>query len=130
MSEVITRVHRITLNNGTVLEDCDVGHYEDDEYIWCFLKNISLVEAFQLFSVPENIETIIFEYGMSNQYTKTTYSGYNKIKSITQRTGGVNVGLCGTYTDIHEDFIVNGEPVRKVGEENDGTIYNQDTDQP
>ena len=84
-------IRRLILADGTVLDKSECGYA--DGRLWCFLKNISIDEAFQIFSDPEKTRTIIFEYGMGPEIAKTEYNGYISIVTIVKRELTVDVCL-------------------------------------
>lgn len=93
-------IRRLILADGTILDDCDCGYSE--KQLWCFLRNLTLVEAFQIFSNPQKVSTVTFEYGADPEIVKTTYIGFSNIKSINCREETVDVCLIGENTSIVE----------------------------
>lgn len=96
-------ITRLILKDGTVLNNCECGYY--NRSLWCYLKGYSFSEAFQLFSDPDNFETVIFEYGTKDYYKRISYSGFESITAVEQRELTVDVRLEGNEIIIHEDMI-------------------------
>ena len=119
----IKDVHRLVLKDGTILEQSDCG-YADRE-LWCFLRNVTFFEAFQLFSDPAKFEKIRYEIGLIENYTRITYSGLTQVITVNQTEETVNVRLIGNPIEIKREQINEV----KVGDEDNGTVYNQDQNQ-
>lgn len=78
---------RIRMNDGAIYEEGEIGYA--DGVIWCFLKNIDLISAFQNFSNPEKTQKLVFEYGEMSD----VYEGFMSIGAVIQKEQGVNIML-------------------------------------
>ena len=72
------------------------------------MKNLTFAEAFQIFSNPEKVRSIIFEYGLEHRYHRTTYVGFTDIQVISKREFTIDVSMIGMETSITEEDIVKG----------------------
>lgn len=112
-------VYRLKLGDGTVLENCQCGYYE--KTLTCFLEGISFAEAFSYFNEVSKFSTIIFEIDEPNFLDKTTYSGWNRLISITQKTTRVEV-----YIEGDDISITHERSLKKEDDSEDATIHNSD----
>ena len=78
---------RIRMKDNTVYEEGEIGYA--DGVIWCFLKNVDLISAFQNFSDPEKAQKLVFEYGEMSD----VYEDFTSISAIIQKEQGVNIML-------------------------------------
>lgn len=78
---------RIVMADGTELMDSEIGY--SNQHIWCFLKNITLPVAYDLFSNPQKTGTLIFDYGEMQD----VYEGFTQINTIKISEDGVDVRL-------------------------------------
>lgn len=100
-TEVITR---LILADGRVLDQSECGYSEGK--LWCYLKNVTFVEAFQLFSDPEKTKNIIFEYGIDGQFKRIVYSGFIIPEVVVKREYTIDVCMTGTDTDIKDGEVI------------------------
>lgn len=84
-------VRRIILADGTILEGSECGYAE--KRLWCFLKGLTFVQAFQIFSDPEKIKKIIFEYGYVDSPIREEYIGFINMVSIVKRETTIDICL-------------------------------------
>lgn len=115
MMEVI---NRITLNDGTELDNCECGYSEKS--LWCSFSELTFAQAYALFSDPEKNSKIIFDIIDDYRIIRTTYSGFEKLTSISQREFAVDVIITGSNITIEKEVIS-----REVDSE-DATIHNSD----
>lgn len=97
-------VRRLVLDDGTVLDKSECGYAE--KKLWCFLKDLSLIEAFSIFSDPEKIKTIKFEIGISSRYTRYTYTGFVNLETAMKRELEIDVCVTGDNTEIHQEEVI------------------------
>ena len=97
-------VRRLVLADGTVLDQSECGYAE--RKLWCYLKNLTFADAFQIFSNPDKIGVIKFEYGLTDQYTRITYTGFTDIQTITSRELSIDVCVTGDNTSITTEEVV------------------------
>lgn len=103
----VVEFKRLILADGTVLNDCECGYYDDS--LWCYLKNVPLTDVFRYFSIPENYYTVIFEFGTTYLYRRIKYSGFTKLKSINVNKDSIEVSVVGLdTTQEKEDVHPNG----------------------
>ena len=113
---------RLILADGSRLEGCSCGY--DGEYsLWCFLKNLTFGDAFQLFSDPARFVTVIFEMEDAAAVTRITYTGLTELSAIQQGGNEINVRLKGMDIQSREEHL------HKEGEDANGVLYNTDSDQ-
>lgn len=84
---------RLILADGTVLENCDCGY--SNRSLWCFLTGVSFGEAFQYFSSPEKLKTVILQLEFMDFIDQTTYSGLQELVAIVQSEKTVDVHIEG-----------------------------------
>ena len=84
-------IRRLVLADGTVLDECECGYA--DRQLWCYLRNLTFNQAFQLFSDSEKTCEIIFEYGLETALTRETYSDFTYIVSINRRELTIDICL-------------------------------------
>lgn len=70
---------RLILADGTVLEDCQAGLA--DGFLWCWITNMSMAEAAQIFLDPAKTRTIVFEYGEMSD----TFDGFTQCINMMVR---------------------------------------------
>lgn len=78
---------RIVMADGTEMIDAEIGYANG--HIWCFLKNITLPMAYDLFSDTRKTGTLIFNYGEMQD----VYEGYTQVNTIKISEDGVDVRL-------------------------------------
>ncbi len=88
---------KLILNDGTELEESQCGYAE--HRLWCYIKGLTLAEAFAVFSDPEKTQTIRFQYGSVTD----TYIGFTEIDLIRKSELTVDVRLTGGTMQIEED---------------------------
>lgn len=110
--------YTLTMNDGSILEDCQCGSYEN--YLDCTIKGLTFGEAYSHFSDVSKYGTIIFEIEEPYFIDRTTYTGMNKLVSITQRNNFIEIYLEGT------EIVVTHERRLKEVDSEDATIYNPD----
>lgn len=84
-------VRRIILADGTVLDESECGYA--DKRLWCYLKKLTLNQAFQIFSDPEKTNKIIFEYGYVDSPVQEEYLDFVDLISINKRELTIDVCL-------------------------------------
>ena len=94
---------RLVLNDGTVLDKSECGY--SDKKLWCYLKDLTFAEAFQVFSDPEKIKTIKFEYGIQTLYTRITYTGFSDIDVIMKHEWSIDICLTGDNITITQEEV-------------------------
>lgn len=107
---------RLVMADGRILDQSECGYA--DQKLWCYLKDLTFAEAFQIFSDPEKTSVIKFEYGLENRFTRITYAGFSDIVSINKREFTIDVCLTGTDTDIQQEEVIPDEsaPIYDTGE--------------
>ena len=113
--------YRLKFNNGTVLEDCQCGCYENS--VDCLLNGISFGQAYFYFDDVNKYSSITFEIEEPYFIDRTTHSGINRLVSITQRKNYVEVYAEG------DNIITTHERVLKEVDESDATVHNSDLHQ-
>ena len=114
---------KLILVDGTELEGCACGF--DGQYsLWCYLKNKSFGEAFQLFSDPENFKTVVYEMDIVDLVHRITYTGMTELSAIQQERDIINVRLKGFNIQEME------ERLNKERDEDHGAIHNPDQNEP
>ncbi len=101
-------LYQLLLADGTTLNNCSCGLYENT--VTCFIKDIPFAEAFMYFVDPNNFSTIIFDIVYSMGYTdRFEYSGIEKVTSVIQKVGQVDVSLEGHNIQVRKSRIYNQE---------------------
>ena len=91
---------RVILNPGTNeirLEGANAGQTEVS--LWLYIPNMTLEEVFRIVIVPENLQTIRYEYGeMAEEYT-----GYTRVSVVQD---GLNeISVCLKHTEEVNDNV-------------------------
>lgn len=84
-------IRRLVMADGTVLDESECGYA--DRNLWCFLKNLTFNQAFQIFSDPAKTQSIRFEYGLDSDPAVETYDGFIYIMSINRREQTIDICL-------------------------------------
>lgn len=81
------RGQRIILKDETVLEDGRCGFSEG--LLWCWIKEMTMQQAAEIFFDPNKTGKITYEYGeMSDEY-----EGFTSIQSLTKQYDEIAVCL-------------------------------------
>ena len=112
--------YRITLNNGTIFEDCQCGYF-DENVLWLYLKDASIAEVFSKFAIPESYSKVTFDIVDKYRTVRTIYSGLTSIFAILQKPTTVDVCLKGDNIIVEEEIIK-----EKEVDSEDATIHNPD----
>lgn len=67
---------RLILKDGTVMEEGECGYSRN--HLWCWVKGITMAEAFAIFSNPDKTSEIRFQYGS----TEDTYTGFTELTAV------------------------------------------------
>lgn len=78
---------RVVMADGTELADAEIGYANG--HIWCYLQNITLPMAYDLFSDPQKTGTLVFDYGEMQD----VYEGFTQMNTIKITEDGVDVRL-------------------------------------
>ena len=78
---------RVVMADGTELIDATIGYA--NRHIWCYLQNITLPVAYDLFSDPQKIGTLVFDYGDMQD----VYEGFTELHTIQRSENGVDIRL-------------------------------------
>ena len=78
---------RLILKDNTVLEGSECGYANN--HLWCWVKGISMAEAFAIFSDPNKTSEIRFQYGS----TEDTYTGFTKLTLVQESEFTTDVRL-------------------------------------
>lgn len=78
---------RVVMADGTELIDAEIGYAYG--HIWCYLQNITLPMAYDLFSNPQKTGTLIFDYGDM----RDVYEGFTQVNTIKISEDGVDVRM-------------------------------------
>lgn len=78
---------KVVMADGTELLDAEIGY--TDQHIWCFLKNVTFPEAYDLFSDPLKTQVLIFDYGDMQD----VHEGFTELHTIKKTEDGVNVRM-------------------------------------
>jgi len=97
---------RLIMADGTILDNCECGYY--DGSLWCYLKDFAIIETFPYFSDSDKFSAIIFDIIYAIGFTdRTIYSGFDKITSILQKKGQVDICITGDSITIEQKRIDN-----------------------
>ena len=96
---------RTILGDGTILEETECGYSKMG--LWCFVKNLDIIQTFALFSDLAKTRIVRFQYGD----TEEIYTGYTDIDLIRRNTDTTDVRLTGEHVS-HETRIID-EPQEK-----------------
>lgn len=77
---------RIILADGTEIAG-DAGY--SDGFLWCFLKNYTMIQAAAVFMDPVKTAEIVYKYGEMQD----TYSGFTVCRVLSADTDG-KVSVC------------------------------------
>ena len=77
---------RIILADGTEIAG-DAGY--SDGFLWCFLKDCTMIQAAAVFMDPEKIAVIIYRYGEMQD----TYEGFTVCRVLSADADG-KVSVC------------------------------------
>lgn len=122
----VSILKRLVLQDGTILENCECGL--NSREIWCFLKDVTLIDVLQHFSDPSKYSKIVFEMESKYYVDVVEYSGLEDMISVLKNDQDIDVRLIGQKIETKE-YRRYKETI-KDGDENNGTVYNQDQNQP
>lgn len=80
---------RLVLADGQILEGSSCGYSE--KHVWCFLKDMTIGDAFRAFSNPEKTSEIHHFYGTMEEI----YYGFNEVTSVIKRELTTDIKLEG-----------------------------------
>ena len=78
---------RVVMADGTELLNAEIGYA--NRHIWCYLKDITLPMAYDLFSDPQKTGALVFDYGDMQD----VYEGFTELHAIQKSEDGVDVRL-------------------------------------
>ena len=78
----------LIMKDGTILTDSQCGYA--DHTLWCYVKGLTMSEAFAMFSDPEKTGKIIFRYSYG---VEEVYEGFTEMISINKREFTIDICL-------------------------------------
>lgn len=97
-------VVRLIMADGTILDKSQCGYAE--KRLWCYLTDVTLAEAYAMFSDPAKTNEIVFEFGTEKRFIRITYTGFTDITTISKKELSIDICMVGENTSYREEEVV------------------------